>query len=854
MLRGLLAHKLRLVLSSLAVVLGTMFMSGAFVGGDTLAAGFDRLFTTVNANLDVQVTAKSTAPNSDQTGLVTNFVPQAVVDTVSKLDGVASTTPEVVNEGARMVGKNGKVIGTSGPPRLGIGWTGSPNALARMRTGNPPSGQDQIAINAGLANTSGYGIGDRVDVITPWQTRTTYTIVGIFGYEGGRDTLGGETSIAFTMPVAQHVMLGQQGVYTNVNLTADSGVSPTELKNRVAAAVGPNFDVKTGKEVSDDQASQVQTFIGVLKTGLTVFALIGLFTGAFLIFNTFSMLVAQRTRELALYRAFGAGRGQVNRAVLLEAVLLGLFSAVIGLLLGLLVGWLLKTLLVHFSHASLPISGIIVHPYVVISTLLVGVVFTVVAALAPALRASRVPPIAAMRDAATPDKSLVRLTVSGAVVFLVGAGMLALKLTDTVKGQLALLLGGGAVLAFIGVAMLAPSVARPVTAFIGKVFGRGAPGRLGVRNTGRNPRRTAITAAALTIGVALATGAGVFAESTKAGISDVFRNDLHAQLAIMTDQANGGGLGGFEPADIPQIKAIPGVTAAVALQQDIVNLDGRRTGVAAAGMSDTVKILDLRATSGALHDLGTGEMVVDETFAKDRGISVGQTLTMQGARGGPIDERVVGIYAKNKVASGPIISAQDATAAFRSPLAQQGYVQVADNNASASQLQAVHQQLDAKYQSNPEVTVSTTTAVVNQASNFLDTILTILNILLALTILVAVLGVINTLLLSIYERTREIGLIRAIGMGRGQTGRMITVESILISVFGALIGIVIGVGLGVAIVAALRGSANGFLILRIPWSYLVITLVLAVIAGVVAAVLPAIRAARLNVLAAIAYE
>jgi len=486
---------------------------------------------------------------------------------------------------------------------------------------------------------------------------------------------------------------------------------------------------------------------------------------------------------------------------------------------------------------------------VVITTLLVGVVFTLAAALIPALRAARVPPIAAMREAATPDKPLRRLTLAGAVVFLAGAVLLGLKLTNTVKGQLALLLGGGAVLTFLGVAMLAPAVARPVTAFIGAVFGRSAPGRLGVRNTGRNPRRTAITAAALTIGVALATGAGVFASSAKAGISDVFRNDLHAQLAVLTDPT-GDGLGGFAPDQVTQIKAIPGVTAALALQQDLVFLDGQRQGVVASGMADTIKILSLKAAAGTLRDLQSGEMVVDQDFAKKHNVGVGTTMTMQGARGEPISERIIGVYAKNKVASGPIVSTTDALTAFRTPLAQAGYVQVADG----AQVQPVRDQLDAMFRDNPEVTVSTTSEVVDQAASFLDVILTILNVLLGLTILVAVLGVINTLLLSIFERTREIGLIRAIGMGRGQTGRMITVESILISVFGALIGIVIGVGLGVAIVKALGRNDNGFLILTVPWSYLAVTLILAVIAGILAAILPAIRAARLNVLEAIAYE
>jgi putative ABC transport system permease protein len=849
MLRGLFTHKLRLLLSALAVVLGTMFMSGAFIGGDTIATGFEQLFATINTDLDVQVTAKSEAPPSQQGNeVVTAFVDQATADKVAGVTGVARATPMVASDGARVIGKDGKVVTTSGAPRLGVGWVDQGDFI-QLRSGQAPTAPYQIAIDAGLAERTGYVVGDKVDVLT-LEPRTTYDLVGIFGYAGGRDSLGGETTVAFTVPTAQKVMLNAPGEYTSVDVTAASGVSPEELKNRVAAAIGGGYVVRTGKETAAAQADDVQGFVSILKTGLAVFAFIGLFTGAFLIFNTFSMLVAQRTRELALYRAFGAGRGQVNRAVLAEAALLGLVSSAVGLLLGVGIGWALSTLLETFSTVDLPGPAVVVRPYVVIATLAVGVAFTVLAALAPALRAARVPPVAAMRESAAPDRPLGGLTIAGAVLTVAGAVMLALKLTGTVSGANALLLGGGALLVFLGVAMLAPAISRPVTNTLGRVVSFTTPGRLGTRNTGRNPRRTAITAAALMIGVALATGAGIFATSAKAGITDSFRADLTAQLIVAPDMAGGPpGQGGFDPAMAAQMAAIPGVSAALALQTDAVTLNGRTTVMSAGDVGAARTVFSLKPVAGELRTLGPGELVVDERTAAAEGYQVGDELTMRTARGGDLVERVVGTYQPSTVRSGPIISPADATT-FRSPLAQQGYVTVADDG----QVPAVRDHLTRMFADNPEVVVTDTTTLLQRSAQFLDVILTVLNVLLGLTILVAVLGVINTLLLSIYERTREIGLVRAVGMGRAHVARMITVESVLISVFGALLGIAVGAALGISIVQSLDRGGGAFLRLTIPWGYLAAVLLLAVIAGAVAAILPAIRATRLNVLAAIAYE
>jgi putative ABC transport system permease protein len=424
--------------------------------------------------------------------------------------------------------------------------------------------------------------------------------------------------------------------------------------------------------------------------------------------------------------------------------------------------------------------------------------------------------------------------------------LLALRLTDTVKGNNAVTLGGGTLLAFLGVAMLAPAVSRPVTTALGRPVSFTTFGRLGTRNTGRNPRRTAVTAAALMIGVALATGAGVFASSAKAGISDAFSSELTAQLVVATD-FGAGGQGGFDPALAGRMAAIPGVTQAMAVQADSVLFAGDATAVAATDVGAAKDIFTLTTAAGELRTLNAGEFVVDSDTAGRDGLAVGDTREMVTARGGRTTQRLVGVYERSSLVSGPIVSTQDA-AGFRTKVAQQGYVRVGDDRA----VPAVKTRLGQLFADNPEVTVSDTAALVDQTARLLDVVLAILNVLLGLTIVVAVLGVINTLLLSIYERTREIGLIRAVGMSRPQVAGMITVESVLISVFGALLGIVVGVALGTAIVAALDSS--GFLTLTIPWTYLVATLVLAVVAGVLAAILPAVRAARLNVLEAIAYE
>lgn len=845
MLRGLFAHKLRLILSALAVILGTAFMTAAFVGGDTIKKGFNELFSTVNENIDVQVTGKSDVPGQGGQNVVTAVIPQAVADKLKTVPGAQTVTPQVFSEGARVIGKDGKVI--QGNARLGAAF---PDDLAEVnsvvREGSGPRAPDQIAINAQLAQAGDFKVGDNVEVLT-LQPRKTFTVSGILGIEGGRDSLGGETIVYFTLPVAQELMLNAPGSYSNVDLKAAPGVSPQELKQRTIAAIGDAYTVRTGEETAEAQSGIFNAFLNVFSWGLAVFGFLALFTGLFLIFNTFAMLIAQRTRELALYRSFGASQNQVLGSVLVESVLLGLIASLIGLGIGVLLGWGLKALLGAIGGGGgLPGSGIVVRPYVVVLAIGAGIATTVLAAFIPALRAAAVAPLEAMRDAAKPDKPLRNLTIAGLILLALGVTLLILKGTKTVTNSV-LTLGGGVLLTFVGAVLVAPALSRPVTAGIGKLVSWAMPGQLGVRNTGRNPRRTALTAAALMIGVTLATGAGVFAASTKAGLTDVFKQDLKADLLLQTD-FTAGPAAGFDPALQQKLAQMPGVTDVAVLQADQVRLGDNTITALATDAGAAAKLFTLQPAAGALRALSKGEVILPEAFAKDHGLSVGGTVNLQTARGTTDALKLVGTYAESNVLNPPsaLLSPRDASG-FRSPLAQQAYVKVGD----AGQIPAVREQMRALVADNPEVTVSDPSSQIKQATQFLDLLLTVLNVLLGLTILVAVLGVINTLLLSVFERTRELGLLRAIGMNRGRLGWMITVEAVLISVFGALLGMVLGTALGITLVKIFGGD---FLKLTIPWGYLIVTMVAAVIAGLVAALLPAIRAARLNVLEAIAYE
>lgn len=846
-LKSLLSRKLRLLLSGLAVVLGVMAVSGALFLTDSLGRSFDALFQTVDSNIDVQVNAKPRINPNQAGGRVFALPIQAnVVDRVAAVPGVKKATGTVVADGARAIGPNGKVISTQGPPRLGVAWQ-SDSKLVELRQGHGPEAPAEVAINANLAKQGKFSVGGPIEVVTPTQSKRQFTVVGIFGYPGGRDSVGGETTIAFTEPVAQQLLLGQTGVYSGINVTAQSGVSPTKLRDDIGAVLGSDYQVRTGKQVAADDSKALQSFIDIIRNFLLGFAGITLFVGIFLIVNTFSILVAQRTRELALFRALGASRGQVLRSVLVEATVIGLVASTVGIAAGFGLGVLLRRLFESAGGSNLPSPGSGIPPAPIIAGYIVGLVVTAIAALLPAQRASRIPPVAALRDAATPDRPLTLLTIAGAVLTLLGAIGVGLALFVDLRDFRLWTLIAGVLLVFIGIAMLTPAISRPVVSVLGRLLSWSVAGKLGRRNSARNPRRTAITAATLMIGIALVTGVSIVATSLKASLDQLTTQDLRAQLIIAGDNT-GSTTPTFDAAVIDKAKQIPGVNDAVAVYTDFGQVRSSGVPVEAGDLAKLSRVFSLKTTAGELRTMRHGEVAISDTYARSRHYSVGSTVQLATQRGGPQTFTVVGIFKQTTLLPGPVLSVEDGTADFTSRQPSQGYVTL-DKGAAADRVQ---NRIDQLLKDNPDVSVRSQAGYAQQQASQVNTTQVILYVLLALAIVIAILGIVNTLALSILERTRELGLLRVVGLLRTQVALMVTVESVVISVFGALLGLVVGSALGAAVVRALRDL--GIPVLRFSWGTIAVFLALAVVVGLIAAIIPAIRAARTDVLKAIAYE
>ncbi|MCK1809042.1 MULTISPECIES: ABC transporter permease [unclassified Micromonospora] len=844
-LKSLLARKLRLLLSGLAVVLGVMFVSGAFVLTDTLGRSFDAVFADAYAEVDVSVEAKPKIDVSTAEGMpLSTPMPASVLDRVKAVPGVADAEGVVAAEGARMIGSNGKVVTSFGPPQLGQNWLGESDLL-ELREGRGPQADDEIVINAALAEAGKVKVGDRVGVLT-LAPKKEFTLVGVFGYSGGRDSIGGANEVHFTTPVAQQLMLGKPDVFSNISVQAADGTTPAALRDELARTLGADYQVKTGEHLAADASAGLKEGLSFFNKILLGFAAVALLVGTFLILNTFSIIVAQRTRELALMRAIGASGKQVIGSVVLEALAVGLIASVLGLAAGIGVGALLAYLFGQLA-GGLTLAGLGVPASAVIGAFAVGMLITVVAALLPALRASRIPPIAAMQDVATPDRPLTKVTIGGAVVTGIGAVLLFLGLGGHAGDSTLATILGGVLFAFIGVALLTPIISRPVVSLLGAMFSWSVPGKLGRLNSGRNPRRTAITAAALMVGIALVTGVTVILDSAKGSIGALAEDTIKAELVI-SGSTSGPRPASFDPAVLEKAAAIPGVQMVDGEYGDMAVVGGERTWVAvSSNVAALQQIFGAKAAAGDISKLAPDQMLVSSDTAKARNLSVGSTVPVQLSRGDARTYTVSGIYESSQLTN-PVTLPPQATADFAIPQPIQGFLQLAPGTS----VDAVQPQIERLLADSPEVSVADRAGFIEQQTGQLDSLLQMIQILLALAIVIAVLGIINTLALSVLERTRELGLLRAIGLRRAQTMRMITVEAVVISIFGALLGVVVGTGLGAAVVEALKDEGITDLIL--PWGQMVTFLILAAIIGVVAAVLPAIRAARINVLGAIAHD
>jgi len=837
-LRSLLARKLRLLLSAVAIVLGVSFVSGALVLTDTLGKTFETLFETVNKDIAVAVRGPVSVEGSQGAETSREPVPESALDAVRKVDGVAEAEGVVFGY-AVLVGKKGKPVGGGGPPQFGLNWVESERLNSGyLISGRPPRAPDEIVINKGMASTSGYRVGDTAPVLSQ-QPTSTYKIVGVFAQPGGKPSLGGETMIGFQLATARKVVGIPEG-FTEIDIAAAPGVSQEVLRDRVAKVLPAKAEAVTGKKLAAEQSNEIKEAIGFLSTFLLVFAAVALFVGAFIIFNTFGMLVAQRTRELALLRALGASRRQVTRAVLVEAVVVGTIASAIGLGLGVLVAIGLREIFAVFG-AGLPTGPLVFAPRTVVAAFTVGIIVTAVAAVFPARRASSVAPMAALRDAATPDRSLRRQTIIGAAVLVLGSVGVGLGLT----GSGLQILGAGALFSFVGVAMLSPLVSRPVARLLGAPFQRRIPGRLGRTNTLRNPRRTASTAAALMIGLALVSTVSVLGASLKASIEKVAEATLGAEF-VLASQQGGGGQAGFSPTVVDRLREQPGVAEATGMAYSPARIGSKAEYVSAVAPSALGSLIKLERKAGSLS-LDPQTVLISEEVAQDKGLRSGQTLGVQFARGGAQEFRVGGVYANNEIIGGYLFGdsvVKDFT--FQTLFA--ALVKLSDG---ANVVQA-REAINAVAEPYPNITVQDQSEFVASQAAQIDQVVAILYVLLTLSVLIAVLGIVNTLALSVIERTRELGLLRAVGMSRRQVKRMIRVEAVVIAVFGGLLGLVVGSVFGVAIQRALE--SEGVTELEFPVARMVVFVVLAALAGVLAAWLPARRGSRLNILSAIATE
>ncbi len=690
-------------------------------------------------------------------------------------------------------------------------------------------------MDAGTAQKYDFSVGQQVRILTTGPTQT-FTITGIAEF-GTANNLAGATLAAFTLPTVQAIAQ-ETGKLDNINVVTAPGASKPAVQQAIARVLPPGVQVVTGQTVVNESTSSVDQALSFFSTALLVFAFISLFVGGFTIFNTFSIIVGQRTRELALLRIVGGSRRQVFRSVLGEAAITGLVSSAIGLGLGVLAALGLQALLRGFG-ITLPPGPLVFEPRTALVGLLVGVGVTVVAAFGPARGAVRIPPVAALDDRRSgPTASLRRRFIAGAVLALLGVAVLAVGLAKPAIG----LVGLGAVAIFIGTAILAPALARPLSSVIGRPLARllGEPGKLGRENSMRSPRRTAQTASALMVGLALVAAISVFGASLSRSATSSADQAISADLIVTAT-----GSGELSNSAASLATAVPGVTATTTVYDGQFEFGSTLSTLTAVSTANLASTVILRMTSGTPAALSQGEMLIDSTTAQNKHLAVGDTVPARFAQTGPATLRIGGIYQANALIGSYLVS----SAFFLSHYpAQPPGALLLSTNGSTSVDNAVTSAL-APF---PNVQVQTRAQFEQTQVSAVNQLLGLVYALLALAVLIALIGIVNTLMLSVFERTREIGLLRAVGMRRRQVRTMIRSEAVILAIFGAIIGIVIGTGMGVALVSSLKNQGITDTVVPVP--NLVIFLVLAAVLGLLAATWPARRAAKLDVLAAIAAE
>ena len=838
-LRSVLARKVRLLLTGIAVLLGVSFMAGTYVLTDTMTRAFNDLVDTGYASIDVLVRNENAFTAQTSSLEERESMPESVLSTVEDVPGVQEAVGDVIGYAQIVDPATGKVIGTFGPPTAAASW--STLSGFTIESGSPPEGDDQVVIDSGTAEAYDIGVGDRVEIVFEGPPGE-FEVVGVAGYGDGGN-LFGATYALFDLPTAQRV-LGREGELDSISVVAADGESGTALARRITEALPQGTEAVPAATVITEQQDQISQGLGYLRTAFLVFAYVALFVGAFIIFNTFAIIVAQRTRELALFRALGASGGQVMLTVVVEALIVGIVASAVGVVVGIGIAIVLKGLLSSLG-IDLPSSGTVIQPRTVIVSIVIGTIVTVVAALVPARRAARIAPIEALREAQDrPGRSLRFRLVSGAIVLALGVAPLAYGLFGRPADALQFV-GIGVALTFVGVAMLTPLIARPVAAGIGLPIRRtGVPGKLGRENSMRNPRRTAATASALMIGLGLVVFVAVFGASAKASTTVVLERTLKADFILTSPTFTG-----FSTSAAEDVRAVPGVETVSQVRQAEAKVEGGTVFVTGLDPATFDVVSELGVVQGSVADLGTPDTIaIHEDIAATEGWGIGDTIDVEWPSTGQGDLEIAVIYAEN----GLIGDWATSLDTYDANVAQELDLFVLVKTGEGANVASVRSDLEDALEPYPNIEVQDQAEFREMYATFLNQVLNLVTVLLLFAVIIALFGVMNTLYLSIYERTRELGLLRAVGLTRRQTRSMVRWEAVIVSVMGALFGVVIGIAFGWALQRALE--PEGFSELGIPGGQLAIYVLFAAVLGVVFAIFPARRAAKLNVLEAISYE
>ena len=837
-LKGLRAHKLRFLMTAVAVALGVAFMVGTMVLTDTITRTFDDLMAEVNGGTDAVVRTEAAF---DHEAARREPLDAAVVAVVASAPGVAAAEGSVSGY-AQVVDRDGEPVATPGAPNLALPWPAHPELNPfRVAEGRPPAAPGEVAVDRATARKAGLRPGDVVRVMFQSGPRDM-RVSGVVTFGQADSPLG--TSIALFEPATAQAVVGREGRFDEILVVAADGVSQEQLVANLRTVVPDGIEVISGNAYREESERAIEGGVRFFRTFLMSFAFVSLVVAAFIIANTFSMVVAQRRREMALLRALGATRRQVLRSVLGEAAAVGVGASILGIAAGIVMATGLKALFAAVG-IDVPAGSLVVSGGTVAAALAVGVTLTVVSAVVPARKAGAVPPVAALRDLPDVDggRGWVR-TAAGLAVVALGAGLIVLGLWGGVDEPLPAV-AGGALAVLLGMAGLGPVIAGPLARTVGAPLPvvRGMTGSLARDNASRNPKRTASTAAALMIGVSLVAFITVVAASGKASIAATVDDVLRADFVVTADS-------GLSPDLAARIRGIPGVEAVSSIRYGIADVAGTPTDVTAVDPATIGDLLDARVGEGSLDDLGTDGIAVHDSTARGRGWTVGDTVPATFAKTGRQTLTVRAIFREQDVlGTRHLISTAAYERHFSDQIDFSVMVRVAEGTDAAAVGRAIERLVVADF---PTAQVQDRSEYGAAQAGQIDALLNLVYGLLLLAVVIALIGIANTLALSIFDRTRELGLLRAVGMTRSQLKSAVRMESLIIASVGTALGLAVGLVFGWTLVTALEDE--GFSHLVVPVGQLLVVVKLAALAGVLAAVGPARRAARLDVLAAVSAD